>query len=283
MLWRDIYGSFLDWAAASGRAFYPFAYDWRRDPLESVARFIASAAEVSRQHDGSKIQTVAHSMGGLISFVALNRRPNLFHSMLFAGVPFGSGISFLEDMHVDTATGLNRRILSPKVLFTFVSRFCLFPSPGMVSGLEDQDGNSIPHDWYSAEDWERRKLGVFSLEEPKIVDGHRAHLRNALARAREFRSLLVSKNDSFRYPPIAVLASDTRRTLLTVVKGGPGQVRGWDFRTAPKQPGDGRVLFAASVPPEGVRHVVYKTDRQHGDLLSDTDQVSTILEHLVSR
>ena len=36
----------------------------------------------------SKVQVVAHSMGGLITLVTLNRRPELFHSVLFAGKVF---------------------------------------------------------------------------------------------------------------------------------------------------------------------------------------------------
>ena len=71
--WRDIYGRFLDWASGSGRAFYTFAYDWRRDNLETVDQFTAFLVEISKRHRRAKVQVVAHSMGGLVSFVALNR------------------------------------------------------------------------------------------------------------------------------------------------------------------------------------------------------------------
>jgi hypothetical protein len=57
-------------------------------------------------------------------------------------------------------------------------------------------------------------------------------------------------------------------------------VRGWDFETAVKQPGDGRVPFPQAIPPEGVPHAVYKTAREHGVLLNDVGQVSEILEML---
>src|SRR5205085_7411744 len=119
--WHDVYGVFLKWASASGRPFHPFAYDWRRDNLETTDSFIGFVEKISREKGGAGIQVMAHSMGGLIAFVALNRRPELFHSMLFAGVPFGSGISFLEDLHSGTSSGFNSRILSPQVYFTFAS------------------------------------------------------------------------------------------------------------------------------------------------------------------
>jgi hypothetical protein len=109
----------------------------------------------------------------------------------------------------------------------------------------------------------------------------RLHLRNALAQAGKFRSLLVCRTDkSFAYPPIAVLASDAHSTISTVVRHGPRAVRGWDFRTGLKEPGDGRVLFSAAAPPEGVPYTMYKTRYEHGALLKDVSQVSQILSEL---
>ncbi len=279
---QNVYAPFLDWAAASGRSVYSFPYDWRRDNLETTDRFVEFLESVSQERGGQKIQVVGHSMGGLIGFVALNRRPDLFHSILLAGVPFGPLTGFLEDMHAGTAVGLNRRILSPEVLFTFVSPYCLFSLTPTKSDLEDENGNTIVHDWYAAADWERHKLGIFGMLEPaQITDEQRLHLRNALARAREFRTLFVRSNEnSFKYPPIAVLASDSRKTLSTIVKGGPRAVRGWDFREAPRDRGDGRVPFERALPPKGVPYEVYKTAREHGDLLNDTYVVSWILGRL---
>jgi len=126
--WHEVYAPFLDWASASGRVFRPFAYDWRRDNQENADEFVKFLEKVSAENGGVRVQVAAHSMGGLIAFVVLNRRPDLFHSVLFAGVPFGSSISFLEDMHSGTSNGFNKRILNPQVLFTFVSPYSLFPA-----------------------------------------------------------------------------------------------------------------------------------------------------------
>ena len=279
--WRDIYGSFLDWASGSGRAFYPFAYDWRRDNLETVDQFTAFVGAISNRHREAKVQVVAHSMGSLISFVALNRTPNLFHSLLFAGAPFGSSVSFLEDLHAGTATGLNGRILNPRILFTFVSSYYVFPSEPNDSGLVEQNGETIPHNWYSADDWERQQLGIFSTSRSSsVTEEQREHLRRALGRARQFRSLLVARQ-ALHYPPISVLASDSHPTLRTVVKGGPCSIGGWDFKTGHREPGDGRVGFSKAMPPQGVAYSQHKTPQQHGDLLKDTGQIETILVQLL--
>ena len=280
--WQDIYAPFLNWAATSNRPFRAFAYDWRRDNLENTEKSIQFLETVSQENGGVRIQVAAHSMGGLITFVALNRRPDLFHSVLFAGVPFRSTLSFLEDMHAGTATGFNRRILRPQVLFTFASPYSFFPTEPDAAGLVELNGDRIVHDWYSADDWARQKLGIFATSESDHVGAEQLeHLRRALDRAREFRDLLVfEKEGPIRYPPIAVLASDRHPTLSTAVRGGPVAVRGWDFHTATREPGDGRVEFAKAMPPEGVPYAVHKTAREHGELLNDPRQVAAILEQL---
>ena len=282
---QNVYAPFLDWAVTSGRRVCPFPYDWRRDQLETTDKFVEFLEGVSQRFGGEKVQIVGHSMGGLIGFVALNRRPDLVHSVLFAGVPFGPLTGFLEDMHAGTAVGLNRRILSPEVLFTFVSPYCLFSLTPTESDLEDENGNNIVHNWYAAADWERHKLGIFGMRGPaEITDEQRLHLRKALVRAGEFRSLFVRSNEKpFKYPPIAVLASDSRKTLSSVMRGGQHAVRGWNFRDATKELGDGRVPFQRALPPKGVPHEIYKTTREHGDLLNDIYLVSWILGRLRKR
>jgi len=126
VLGEKVYGPFLDKAGKLDRPFYPFAYDWRRDNLETLARFIAFLEDVSEKNKGAKIQVVAHSMGGLITRAALAQRPDLFQSVIFAGVAFGGGIGFLPDMHAGAPVGRNKTILSPEVFFTFPSVYTLF-------------------------------------------------------------------------------------------------------------------------------------------------------------
>jgi hypothetical protein len=185
-------------------------------------------------------------------------------------------------MHLGVPTGFNKRILGPDVLFTFVAPYCFFPSDSRDSRLVQPNGDPIQHDWYSAADWERHQLGIFgNFPAAQITPDMRAHLRNALRRAREFRSLLVCRtNKSFEYPPIAVLAGEAHMTISTVVRNGPRAVRGWDFRTGLRKPGDGRVSFSGAAPPVGVPHRTYKTRHEHGALLKDTSQVSQILTDL---
>jgi hypothetical protein len=136
------------------------------------------------------------------------------------------------------------------------------------------------HDWFSAADWERQRLGIFANDgTERVTAEQREHLRNALDQAHQFKSLLVYK-DLVQYPSIAVLAGDAHPTLQTAMRNGPHAVKGWDFLTAPNRSGDGRVDFKGATPPLGVLHRVFKSSRLHEDLLNDTVQVELILAAL---
>jgi pimeloyl-ACP methyl ester carboxylesterase len=278
--WHAVYAPFLEWASASGRTLRSFAYDWRRDNLENTEAFITFVEGVRRESGIARVQVVSHSMGGLITFVAMNRRPDLFQSVLFAGVPFGSSISFLEDLHSGTSNGFNQRILNPQVLFTFASPYTLLPFDLKESGLVEGNGDRIVHDWFSVEDWSQKRLGIFADTGPNpISQEQRTHLRMALDHARRFRSEIIYK-ESIPYPQIAVLASDSSPTLSSVRRNGSRSSKGWDFVSNPMKPGDNRVEFARAVPPAGTRCSVFKTSRAHDDLLNDTRQVEAILKQL---
>ncbi len=273
--WHDVYAPFLRWAAATRIAFHPFAYDWRRDNFETLDGFIQFLDKVRSQRNGAKIQVVAHSMGGLITLAAIHRRPDLFQSVLFAGVPFGGCISFVEDLHSGTDNGFNSRILGPQVLFTFPSVYTLLPSASTNSELVENNGAAIAHNWYAAEDWERLRLGVFATG--TVSPEQRTHLRIVLERAQQFRNELAFR-PSFSYPPIAVLAGDNTPTCATIVHNGRRSVKGWDFASAPRQPGDNRVEFSRATPPPGIRFSVHQSRRLHEDLLNEFSQVESILQ-----
>lgn len=114
--------------------------------LDSFETFVS---EIAKRHGNSKVQIIAHSMGGLITFALLNKRPGMIHSAIFAGkfykrsqssgVPFGQGIGFLKDLHIGTSTGFNSKILGPEILFTFPSLYNFFPFKDNHKIFEDKD------------------------------------------------------------------------------------------------------------------------------------------------
>jgi len=259
-----IYGPWLRTAESLGRPFYAFAYDWRRDNLENARHLEACVQAVRERHGVAQVQLVAHSMGGLISLVTLNERPDWFSHVLFAGVPFAGGVGFLEDMHVGLPTGRNRTINSPEMLFTCPASYTLYPLGR--SDCIDEDGTPLEIDFFDPEDWVRFRMGI--LHDPGNATPERlAFLAWALGRARTFRSRLEHRD--LVYPPITVLASRNRPTVAQAQRNGPSAVRGWDLQGTPKRPGDGRVCFEHALPPEGFRYDLVESELEHTDILND--------------
>ena len=261
LIGEKVYGPFIKGADKLDRPFYTFAYDWRRDNIENLRLFTAFLKEVSEKNRNAKVQVVAHSMGGLITRAALAENPELFHSVVFAGVPFSGGLGFLPDMHAGEPVGRNERILSPEVYFTFPSVYTLFQEG---SSRIYESGKELPINLYNADDWAKYKLGLFSLE--LVSPSQAAHLRMCLKRGKEFRrlvSLPVSKNI-----PVYVVLSKSTPTLATVERNGPKSVRGYDFESRPREPGDGRVREADAFPP-GLKSETLYSEKVHSELLND--------------
>jgi pimeloyl-ACP methyl ester carboxylesterase len=268
---KAVYQPWLKAASEMGHPFYSFAYDWRRDCLENLQGFESFLNQVRVESHGSPIRVVAHSMGGLITLALLNERPELFESVVFAGVPFAGGIGFLKDLHAGESVGLNRKILSPDVLFTFPSVFALFPLGGQ--GLVAENGKPVAMDFFSAPKWAENRLSVFSEKTPPTA---LSFLEKALAHARKFRLQLIARKQ--KYPPIFVVASHVQQTLQTVIRDGPQSVRGWDFETAPKVPGDGRVALKDAMPPQGIPFQLISSEAEHSELLNDPHVIQAVRE-----
>lgn len=263
VFYQDVYGPWLKTAKGLNRPFHPFAYDWRRENAEAVEALEAKLVEI-----GKPVQVVAHSMGGLVTMALLTRRPELFQSVVFAGVPFVGGIGFLPDLHEGVSTGLNSRILSPEVLATFPSVYSLFANaPNALVG------ETV--DFFDAEEWKRLGLGMFRSGR-KAPDGFDLFLAEALRRARLFRAQIYGKQ--MKYPPIAVICGKAHPTLRQARKRGDD----WDFDSEPKVPGDGRVQRTHCTPPEGIPYELHEVDLEHAHLLEHPG-LTKILEALARR
>ncbi|MBC7692155.1 MAG: alpha/beta hydrolase [Methylotenera sp.] len=276
LIQQDIYATWLKAARTSGHPFYSFAYDWRRDNLETLELFSRFIEKVRSENGGRKVQLVAHSMGGLISFAVLNQHPENFDSAVFAGVPFAGGVGFLIDLHAGDSVGTNSRILSPQVLFTFPSVYTLFPLGG--KGLVEEDGSPITMDFYSQPQWKEKKLGVFSDPARVAAVGSEekaeAFMATALAHAKTFRMLLAPRKQNF--PPVLVISNEDRPTLVTAIHHGKKSTDGWDLQSAPQAPGDGRVAEHDAFPPTGVAYDLFLSKAEHTQLLNDPKVIERI-------
>ncbi len=265
VLFTDVYGKWMQTARGMKRpSFHAFAYDWRRENAEAVDLLEKELVKI-----GKPVQVVAHSMGGLITMALMNRRPELFQSVVFAGVPFTGGIGFLPDLQDGVATGFNSRILSPYVLATFPSVYTFFANtPDILVGERP--------DFFDAEEWKRLKIGMYKAGRT-APDGFDLFLAEALRRAKLFRAQIYSKN-TIKYPPIAVLCGKAHPTLKQARRKGDD----WDFDSEPKVPGDGRVQRTHCLPPEGIQYDLREVDLEHAELLNDPE-LPKILDALAGR
>jgi len=250
-----------------------FAYDWRRSLFEAVENLLETLETIKKQ-TGSQVQVVAHSMGGLITLVALNKRPELFQSVLFAGCPFSSGVGFLQDLHAGTQTGTNKDILSPQVLSTFSSFWVFFPTDtNSDSCIIDEQGLPISIDLHNVDDWIKYKLGPFSFPNLPNQDEVREHIRNALFDAKLFRKAMIA--NPLIDCPVGVLSSQSVPTLTQIVKtdlptiAGSSTIRGYNFEIAKRPMGDGRLQMKDAIPKGVSITQTWETDQGHGSLLND--------------
>lgn len=274
-----VYGPWIDWLKSFGkenhRPVYFFTYDWRRDNQETSKLFEKFLDSVSHGRK-NKIDVIAHSMGGLLTLSVLNRRSDIFGKLIFAGVPFEGRIGFLEDMHKGSSTGINSKIASPEVMFTFPSVYTLFSESG--KGVIDKSGKEIIVDFYSPKTWYSNRLGVFSLP-GRDLEKDKKFLEKALYQAKEFRKALHVPSN--KYPPLQIILGHNTPTLCCAMRDGPKAVRGWDFASDPKISGDGRVA-STNLPPKGVKYDLFYSEYEHSHLLNDPKVIEVIQKALLT-
>eukprot|EP00128_Syssomonas_multiformis_P013949 Colp12_sorted_trinity150504_noHs@4682 len=285
----DIYGSFLDEMKASKRPFYSFTYDWRRSNNETAEKLVSFLEEVSQKHANKKVQVVAHSMGGLLTWSVLGRRPELFHSILFAGVPFVAGRGLFWHLHYGDPIGRNRKILSSRVSFSFPSAFCFFPPTHEAivkgdSGVCDPEGNLLMVDYYDANFWREHKIGIFADEEgltKEEQEEYFQHLTCALKDAKRFRDTLHFTSDDQR-PPMHVLIGNKIPVAGKILtdRTHPKNHRGFRFCEESRAPGDGTMPAYIASLPESIKHKAIMSDRNHMTLLNDVKVVAQSLREL---
>ncbi|MGH9752523.1 MAG: lipase family alpha/beta hydrolase [Blastocatellia bacterium] len=172
---------------------YPFAYDWRRDIVES-ARALSCAIEDLKRRLGRpdlRFDIVAHSMGGLVAryYAMYGERDVLdghgacpdwsgsrnLNKVVMIGTPnAGSMNAFRVLLHGFSATagarpsaGFWRRIkrklpiarVGPRTTFTAPAVYQLFPPNGQARFF-DADLKPLPVDLYDVETWRRFKWSV---------------------------------------------------------------------------------------------------------------------------
>lgn len=113
---------------------HDYGYDWRLDPnflsrrlIEFLEKLPCNQPGTPKEHRGATV--IAHSLGGLITRHAVNKRPDLFAGVIYAGVP-ATCVNILGPFRNGDDVLLSSRVLTAQVNFTIRTSFALLPLNG---------------------------------------------------------------------------------------------------------------------------------------------------------
>jgi len=281
---------FVNKLQSANRTVHTFTYDWRREPAEHNEELEYFIDSVIRNHRGSTkcVQVVAHSFGGLVTLLLLNRRPEMFHSVIFAGAAYSPGVTFLKDMCEDgphNVMGLNSTLTSARMWLSCPSTYTFLPEVGDRNELGDfflqeAGGEPVEYDLHDHKYWKALQLGAYNpnSQVPESLAYLRApFLQESLNRAKAYRQLLRF-NPAVNYPPIAVLRSDC--SPVPIAYRRPSKESAFDFSDSNMvvtAPGDGRVTLADAMPPKGIP--VFKAvtvHKDHAEILECVESIELV-------
>jgi pimeloyl-ACP methyl ester carboxylesterase len=193
-----------------------FAFDWRRDLVESARRLdeTLEALADARGDRATRFNIVGHSMGGLIAryylrYGTAEPTPGMpvtwagarrINSMVLVAVPNAGSIHSLEAMLYGNRVGLSYTTLAASVIARMPSVYQIIPPKG-APALLSADCKEIDADLHDVATWERFGWGPFGstsirrlsgMEDNRDRVGYDEFLAAVLGRARDFHRVLAA-------------------------------------------------------------------------------------------
>ncbi|KAH6719971.1 hypothetical protein BKA61DRAFT_593926 [Leptodontidium sp. MPI-SDFR-AT-0119] len=138
---------------------WDYGYDWRLSPhllSQQLQKFLETLPSNNLDKDGSPgvergALVIAHSLGGLITRHVVNRKPDLFSGVIYAGVPQAC-VNILGPLRNGDAVLLSSRVLTAQVNFTLRTSFVLLPEDGGCF-VDIKTKEKYPVDFFNIDDW----------------------------------------------------------------------------------------------------------------------------------
>jgi len=204
---------------------HDYGYDWRLSPDYLADRFIkfleslpCNQPHVPPQQRGAWI--IAHSLGGLLTRYAVNKRPELFAGVVYAGVPQNC-VNILGPLRNGDDVLLSSRVLTAQVNFTLRTSFALLPENGRCF-LNRETGERYDVDFFDAKTWDEHRLSPCispalpaTSKEPKksLIGSLTGSISSSLPSLPGRHSSWFPGSDS---SPARSVAHETRETLESV-------------------------------------------------------------------
>ncbi|KAF7546466.1 hypothetical protein G7Z17_g8404 [Cylindrodendrum hubeiense] len=135
---------------------WDYGYDWRLSPHLLSKKLQEFLQKLPSNQPGTPTQSrgalvIAHSLGGVITRHAVNQRPELFSSVLYAGVPIRC-INILNPMRHGDVVLFNEKLLTAQVNFSIRTSFVFLPEDGFCF-VDKNTGEEYPIDYYNPQEW----------------------------------------------------------------------------------------------------------------------------------
>lgn len=140
---------------------HDYGYDWRLSPDLLADRYIAfleslpcNQKDVLPRDRGAWV--IAHSLGGLINRNVINRRPELFAGIVYAGTPQNC-VNILGPLRNGDDVLFSSRVLTAQVNFTLRTSYVLLPQDGRCF-INKKTGERYDVDFFDVKSWDEYHL-----------------------------------------------------------------------------------------------------------------------------
>lgn len=135
---------------------HEYSYDWRLSPhilsrklIEYLEKLPCNQPDTPKEKRGAVV--IAHSLGGLITRHAINKRPDLFSGVVYAGTP-NTCVNILGPLRNGDDVLLSSRVLTAQVNFTIRTSYALLPLDGKCF-FNKQTKEEYPVDFFDVKTW----------------------------------------------------------------------------------------------------------------------------------
>lgn len=201
---------------------HDYGYDWRLSPDLLADRYIAflESLPCNQKHlppsqHGAWI--IAHSMGGLITRHVINRRPELFAGVVYAGTPQNC-VNILGPLRNGDDVLFSSRVLTAQVNFTIRTSYALLPENGRCF-INKHTKERYDLDFFDVRTWDEYRLSPCikaAMHRPKPDNKRLSILTNS---SDSYSSSISSRYNSW------FNKNDTDEDLSTSNKSPPSKLK----------------------------------------------------------
>lgn len=144
-----------------------FGYDWRLSGSLLAEQFEKFLTEIYKL-TGKPTLVIAHSMGGMIAHLAMQKNPKLFRSIVYVGVP-SECLNVLGPIRFGDSVIFSDKILTPETNFMMRSSFNFLPLSGRAF-VNKEKKEFYDLDYFDPETWVEYNLNPLVSKSRKLQE-----------------------------------------------------------------------------------------------------------------